>query len=116
MVALILGEGLAISLSYVQGGGCPLTRWPGDMSLLEKGRVTKVAAIWVISPGMGDPLPQGNKPVSEQVAYSESELNQSQVPVNMCFIGEWKVSRWGLPLLLWQHFQVVKFGSRLESY
>ena len=86
------------------------------MSLLEKGRVTKAAAIWVISPGVGDPLPQGNEPVSEQVAYSESELNLSQVLVNMCFIGEWKVSRWGLPLLLWQHFQVVKFGSRFESY
>lgn len=63
MVALILGEGLAIILSYVQGGGCPLTRWPGDTSLLEKGRLTKAAAIWVISPGMGEPQPKEASPL-----------------------------------------------------
>lgn len=43
------------------------------MSVLEKDRVTRAAAIWVISPGVGDPLPKENEPVNEQVACSESE-------------------------------------------
>ena len=65
-------------------------------------------------PRDGRATAHGSEPISEQVAYSESELNLSQVLGKYVLLVNGR-SRWGLPSLLWQHFQVVKFGSRLEK-